>query len=486
MSESAETTPPPIRQGESMPTTNPSADEAENQIPSKQCIVCSADLETADAQVPFIYPCLSCDAPYCVGCLRSMFNSACKDESSMPPRCCAVIPLNLALPYLAPEEVTLYKLKYEEWSTPNRFYCPIPTCSTFIPARLLPTLPKPSKAVSIGMEDSDSGQQAAEANGNGTFSDVPDRSTVIHQGKDESVDGPKTEHQLVKPVIRDGSQPGIIPKTNHDGVNAKPEAERGTEFSPLQISSTTDAFVDPSETRCNTILCPNCNASICCSCENVHPYGSPCIGPDEAFEALLQRFNIKRCPKCRAGVRRMYGCSHMRCRCNAQWCWGCLEPIEKCGGCCDEEDGDYESGASDDLDCRDAGGDFGDEPSHSILDPWNCAHQWERVRLDSSSSSGKDGEMKTTSSKVASLDCHRCWTSLHPSIEIRGDENESHDAEAGTQNDTRRAQESTHDSNKGKSPARKDETTPNPSEAWQCQCQLILCTRCKDDDVSSS
>lgn len=38
---------------------------------------------------------------------------------------------------LSPVEYDLYKLRYDERTTPNPLYCPVPTCSTFIPPRLL-------------------------------------------------------------------------------------------------------------------------------------------------------------------------------------------------------------------------------------------------------------------------------------------------------------------------------------------------------------
>jgi hypothetical protein len=40
-------------------------------------------------------------------------------------------------------------------------------------------------------------------------------------------------------------------------------------------------------------------------------------------------------------VKRMYGCSHMQCRCGSHWCWGCLRSIAECDGGCYDGEGDY-------------------------------------------------------------------------------------------------------------------------------------------------
>ena len=55
---------------------------------------------------------------------------------------------------------------------------------------------------------------------------------------------------------------------------------------------------------------------------------------DPKLEAKLKKWGVKRCPKCNAGVRLMYGCPHVRCRCSYSFCFGCLRAIEECEGRC--------------------------------------------------------------------------------------------------------------------------------------------------------
>jgi hypothetical protein len=63
---------------------------------------------------------------------------------------------------------------------------------------------------------------------------------------------------------------------------------------------------------------------------------------------LVKKWGYKECPRCGHGLRRMFGCSHMQCKCGAHWCWGCRQNINECGGCADEDDGERSEYDSDD------------------------------------------------------------------------------------------------------------------------------------------
>ena len=76
---------------------------------------------------------LLCGHEYCRSCVIHMFERATEDEGSFPPRCCQEITAANAREFLSPELVQLYGHKGLEYSTPNRTYCSVQTCSTFIP-----------------------------------------------------------------------------------------------------------------------------------------------------------------------------------------------------------------------------------------------------------------------------------------------------------------------------------------------------------------
>ena len=356
--------------------------------PEVQCIGCCTQLpKEKDPRYAreVIKPCRSCNSAYCIPCVKSMFLSACKDSTRMPPRCCMQIHLHHIKPHLKTEEITEYKSKYEEWSTPRPFYCPKPTCSAFVPERLLP-------------------QQA----------------------------WPKGKRKV--------------------------DSGTGTPISPK-------------------FQCPKCEGQICMDCrQEAHP-DSFCadldLGVDADTAALLKAWGYKRCPKCSQGLKRMYGCNHMECRCGAHFCWGCMKSRDECeGGCYEDEDEDGGSdfgpdepdplpGSDDDItnegqmvivgeveaavtdtaiqapkeDAADGpttsqpasrpqnldGGsaryweeqdfDFGEEPTDDVQDRiWECHHSFEPYSV-------LLAEVISKSSLVHEMECVKCWCAIQPNIE---------------------------------------------------------------------
>jgi hypothetical protein len=333
---------------------------APTEVAVPQCLICCMDMPK-DSLVEVLKPCLACTSVYCAPCIKKMFLDACKDTSRMPPRCCVPLNIQQAKPYLTTEEVALFRAKYEEWSTPNPLYCPVPACSAFIPDRLLP------------------------------------------------------EHLRTKTKRRVDSGVGT------------PKSE--------------------------TFACPTCEASICVDCrQHAHP-GSMCtigeFGLDEETAKLLQQWGYKKCPKCGHGVKRMFGCNHMACRCGAHFCWSCLENITECGGGCNDDDDEDEYGEDDEGDDDsvagrdgegqettdqadpaaatqtvaerprnlDGGGahywantalDFGHEPSDEPQAVWSCHHSFSVYSIPFTTA---------FESHTTAMECVRCWTTIHASIE---------------------------------------------------------------------
>ncbi|KAJ4993649.1 IBR finger domain-containing protein [Stagonosporopsis vannaccii] len=370
--------------------SSPSVEEIaeDTEEPEVQCVACCAQLPKAkDLRYAkeVIRPCRSCYSAYCISCVKNMFLTACKDSTRMPPRCCVQIHLHYVKSHLTTEEVIEYKLKYEEWSTPKPFYCPTPTCSTFIPERLL-----------------------------------------LLQNNKEKVDS------------------GIgLPTPCH-------------------------------------IQCPKCESEICMDCRQIAHPGVLCanldLGVDADTAALLKAWGYKRCPKCSQGLKRMYGCNHMECRCGAHFCWGCMKSRNECeGGCYEHEDDDDESDFEPDrpeplaeennnndsdearmentrrndvaevgstsqatgqvandastasnptprprnLDggsaryWEDEGLNFGEEPTDDVQDTaWNCEHDFEPYAVTLA-------EAISTSPLAHEMDCVRCWSAIQPGIQTQ-------------------------------------------------------------------
>jgi hypothetical protein len=362
---------------EQRPSVTVTNEEKEPDYSEVQCLVCCSPLpsEKDPRHVrEVIKPCRSCSSTYCIPCVKNIFLAACKDSTRMPPRCCTQFHLHHIKAHLTAEEIAEYRSKYEEWNTKEPFYCPTPSCSAFIPERLLP--------------------QGARAEGR------------------RKVDS------------------GV-------GIFTPPEFE-----------------------------CPQCEASICIDCRQLSHPNSLCIkldfGVDPATAALLKAWGYKRCPKCGQGLKRMYGCSHMECRCGAHFCWGCLRNKDVCEGSCNDDDGEeyagdmpepdepepfHETGVDDtgELQTATAGSmeiitadsateaqtasrprnldggsseywmhqdlDFGDEPTEDIQDRvWGCSHSFDPYTISLT-------ESLLGAPSTHGMECVKCWCMMRPNIE---------------------------------------------------------------------
>lgn len=105
---------------------------------SNVCIACADSFTAKEAKKELLRPCRLCKTYYCRSCIRMMFLAAITDNTRMPPRCCTLIQIHVALPMLSMEEAVTYRAKFEEWLTVRKVYCPAPTCSAFIPELNLP------------------------------------------------------------------------------------------------------------------------------------------------------------------------------------------------------------------------------------------------------------------------------------------------------------------------------------------------------------
>jgi len=379
-----------VTENEPLPLSHP--DPPRPHTPSPQCLICCNEIDEKNKH-QILTPC-KCGNTYCPPCLKDMFVAACKDITRMPPRCCTQIPLYHARPYLSAEEAAEFRAKYEEWSTPKPFYCPVARCSAFIPNRLLPQVRTNSK-----------GKQRVDS-----------------------------------------------------GV--------GTPTSP-------------------TVSCPNCKVDICTKCRSLAHTGGTCLplewGIDKDTAELLERWGYKRCPKCSHGVKRMFGCNHMECRCGAHFCWVCLQDKDECDGGCYEDsdngDEDYENDEHSDrenddgeshqeeannpnttapeansiphiqqpstqsiptteqstnpsqpalkspLQARNLDGgsaryweqqdlNFGDEPTDDVQDrAWSCSHNFNTAKM-------KLADAFNINSAPAEMECMKCWIPVHLEVEM--------------------------------------------------------------------
>ncbi|KAJ0309362.1 hypothetical protein Brms1b_009151 [Colletotrichum noveboracense] len=76
----------------------------------------------------------TCNHKYCPGCIIDLFEASINDESLFPPRCCGNVFSTAEHEHvLGYELLERWRVKEIEYTTPNRTYCHVPTCSAFIP-----------------------------------------------------------------------------------------------------------------------------------------------------------------------------------------------------------------------------------------------------------------------------------------------------------------------------------------------------------------
>jgi IBR domain, a half RING-finger domain len=361
-----------------------------------------------------------------------------------------MVQLSVARPHLSAEEIAQFKAKYEEWNTPNRLYCPVPACSTFISPRLI------NAAMKAATTAAEQERQQKQAN---------DSVTVVF--------GTGVKMQVVDPQT---------PLT----------------LKPLQQPVIVD--------------CPTCTSEICTSCKQFAHPPLPCEADSDIppeFANLLKKWKVKRCPKCKTAIRRMYGCPHIRCRCGAQFCWFCLGPIDECRdiGCpeqdaadrdeagydteeddeADNEDGE-EGICEDEPDCElqridrrraralEAGDldaaverrdqlDLGDEPNADEVDPWNCEHSWRRA--------GDSNQNLPKGAPPKELECHRCWRQVIHALdaELNLDKLFEPDKAAGKEKEAAKA---------NIQPKIEEDNGARPGH--ECRtCGVVYCNECKDE-----
>lgn len=92
------------------------------------------------------------------------------------------------------------------------------------------------------------------------------------------------------------------------------------------------------------VTCRKCRTRVCIMCKrNAHPVGRDCP-EDWELEAVLkmgEKSGWRRCYKCRNLVELAQGCTHMTCRCKAQFCYICggvWDPTVGCPNVCNGEE----------------------------------------------------------------------------------------------------------------------------------------------------
>ena len=372
----------------------------------------------------------------------------------MPPKCCSFLQIHTVVNHLSTKEAMQYREKFEEWISPTKTYCPAKTCSAFIPERLIPRLPseeekKTSRLSKFLQNILASVQQSPSARffrGEMDITQLPGYNNVVKNPIDlgkinanipryDSVNSLTLDMQLLAKNAREYNG------AEHPVSKAAEKLFRDyTQTLSLQTQQLLDQPNKGDDTN-PTFTCPKCRIGICAACKTLAHGERPCDTTVSDKElTMLETFGYKRCPRCKTGVKKMYGCSHMQCICGAHWCWSCQKSIDECGGECspeDDEEEDYyseedlEEGEVDERPPRPAPAaaannpdapqnldrpgerwaegnfDFGDEPEEDgRAQVWSCTHHFHPYSIK------KEDEFDC--GDYLSMECNRCFKKVMP------------------------------------------------------------------------
>ncbi|KAF8438887.1 hypothetical protein L210DRAFT_2232242 [Boletus edulis BED1] len=90
------------------------------------CVVCQDMIHSVEIRAP-------CSHYFDIGCATHLFQSAIRNETLFPPRCCGKkIPLSRVRPHLSRALIATFQQKQVEYGTLKRVYCSSPVCSRFL------------------------------------------------------------------------------------------------------------------------------------------------------------------------------------------------------------------------------------------------------------------------------------------------------------------------------------------------------------------
>nr|OQO27782.1 hypothetical protein B0A51_05840 [Rachicladosporium sp. CCFEE 5018] len=340
-----------------VPPTEPKVDTA-TEATARTCVVCCDTVKTTPGDPIMVKPCRSCPADYCSECLIEMFTAAAYVKDRLPPQCCTLLQLHTVLPHLAPEIVTAYRMKLTEWIARIKTYCPSKPCSVFIPETVVPSHVGASKPKSLQQILRQVLDKMREAPASRFFRDaslqssLPGYNDVIHMPTDldtiqRLVDAStytKAGQFLETVKLIETNAVKYNKSSDHPVAQA---AKDVVAIAQREVANSIDQLVDTvhdvAQSTQQLFACPTCHIAICTRCRQIAHTGYCDNSAEDHEAAMLLSFGYKRCPRCKHGLKKMYGCSHMACICGAHFCWYCMKSIRDCNGDCAEMQAEYSS-----------------------------------------------------------------------------------------------------------------------------------------------
>lgn len=302
-----------------------------------------------------------CMRTLCMDCVLKMFRRALTDRDAMPARCCKLLQLGWVRDRLSDEEIQRYKERFEEViMNHGGFYCTNKHCDAFISKATIDGVANDKLHTGYSWQE-DIARHMTGSSSEDRYSEVMMEWDMLSKSvpEDHGIKFQAYQHmppdfliwmfrtyaveanyrvskQALEQMIQDMA---MSSKGRVDG-NDKALFVDWDRMEPAQVyverDRVTKGFKVP-------VPCPKCTTLLCTSCHMAAHESLTCPVKEEDTKILdqVRDMGYKRCPGCGTGVRRMYGCSHVRCAfCRMDWCWGCGQTMIECGGGCSAADED--------------------------------------------------------------------------------------------------------------------------------------------------
>lgn len=221
------------------------------------------------------------------------------------------------LPNLSSEHASEYRSRFEEWISRNKTYCPKPSCSAFIPDRIVENA-KPLVPTTIrGFLNNILSKMSASPSSRFVREELDitympgDTSVIASPIYLADMQAKLEEYESLEGLTQDVQ---LLVSNAHLHGSDHPIAQAADELFNLCLHEISKSFDQQSCEigALSSFACPACNIAICAQCKKSEHRGQACDDSEHEQEmAMLEKFGYKQCPHCRTGVRKMFGCSFM-------------------------------------------------------------------------------------------------------------------------------------------------------------------------------
>ncbi|KAF3922869.1 hypothetical protein AA313_de0205918 [Arthrobotrys entomopaga] len=330
------------------------------------------------------------ETAYCKSCLIDWFdNCIAWPHREALPKMGGTPMLPLLEPFVSVGYTQHLKKIQGYWDDKEKLFCPVPTCSTYIPRELyMITKEEEVKKPVVPVEEKkeDTPEKALEATESAAENTTEEQNTETVAESSTQATAEPTSEVTAAPASEVTAEPApeapveTTNETTTEVANEPSAEEKKEESTPEPVPEFTTEIVKK-ELKSQLAICPSpeCRAAICTLCKShFHGLDTPCVShfafvkefllekfanpnkesngeenkegenddgaydEDDGYEEYPNRF--RQCVNCKNLVARHTGCDHMTCACGYAFCFYCGGDYGEYHSCITDEE--YDKGGA--------------------------------------------------------------------------------------------------------------------------------------------